>query len=382
MPVVSKGGGGAPGPDQAQKRHVPMIVHITRVVFIAAGALGGFAVSGLIDWSDHMGYPPYVVILIFIILGLLIGYVLGGIFGRELAAVYQRAEERLQRTAPFDLLLGIAGLIVGLAVAWLASVPLRFIEPGWISGLATVLLFLMLGSLGVRIAFIKRGDFARAMPLMAEADVACDKGQLKVLDTSAIIDGRFTALRELGLLEGELRVPRFVLGELHTLADSADDARRARGRRGLDLLSRLKDEEASRIEVFETDYPEIPDVDNKLLHLGAETGATILTVDHNLTSVARVRGVAVLNLNEIASTMRPNYLPGERIRLRIAKEGKESGQGVGYLEDGTMVVVADGRDHIGSESDVEVTSVLQTSAGRMIFARFLGRANDSGGRDG
>jgi len=359
-----------------------MIVHITRVVFIAAGALGGFAVSGLIDWSDQTGYPPYVVILIFIILGLLIGYVLGGIFGRELAAVYRRAEERLRQTAPFDLVLGVAGLIVGLAVAWLASVPLRFIEPRWLSGIATVLLFLTLGSLGVRIAFIKRGDFARAIPLMGDADVASERGGLKILDTSAIIDGRFSALRELGLFEGELRVPRFVLGELHTLADSADDARRARGRRGLDLLSRLKDERASRIEVFETDYPEIPDVDNKLLHLAAETGATMVTVDHNLTSVARVRGVAVLNLNEIASAMRPNYLPGERIRLRIAKEGKESGQGVGYLEDGTMVVVADGRDHIGSEADVEVTSVLQTSAGRMIFARFLGLADGSGGRDG
>jgi len=358
-----------------------MIVHITRFFFVVAGALGGFAVSGLIDWSDQTGYPPYVVIFIFIILGLLIGYVLGGIFGRELALAYHRAEERLRKTAPFDLVLGVAGLIVGLAIAWLTSVPLRFISPGWLSGIATVLLFLMLGSLGVRVAFIKRGDFARAIPVLGDPQAACDNGELKVLDTSAIIDGRFSALRDLGLLEGEIRVPRFVLGELHTLSDSADDTRRARGRRGLDLLSRLRDDDSSRVEVFEADYADIPDVDNKLLRLAAETGATVLTVDHNLTSVARVRGVAVLNLNEIASAMRPNYLPGERIRLRIAKEGKEPAQGVGYLEDGTMVVVAEGRDHIGSEADVEVTSVLQTSAGRMIFSRYLGTSDGGGDPD-
>jgi uncharacterized protein YacL len=358
-----------------------MIVHITRFVFVAAGALGGFAVSGLIDWSDQTGYPQYIVIFIFIILGLSIGYVLGGIFGREFASAYYRAEKRLQDMAPFDLVLGVAGLIVGLAIAWLVSVPLRFIEPVWLSAFATVLLFMMLGSFGVRVAFIKKGDFARAMPGLSDPEAAGGKGELKVLDTSAIIDGRFSSLRDLGLLEGELRVPRFVLGELHTLSDSADDMRRARGRRGLDLLSRLRDDDARRVEVFEADYPDVPDVDNKLIRLAAETGAVVLTVDHNLTSVARVRGVGVLNLNEVASAMRPNHLPGERIRLRIVKEGKEPAQGVGYLEDGTMVVVAEGRDHIGTEADVEVTSVLQTSAGRMVFSRFLGQPSEGGDRD-
>lgn len=358
-----------------------MVVHITRFVFVAAGALGGFAVSRLIDWSDQIGYPPYIVIFIFIILGLSIGYVLGGVFGRELTTAYLRAEERLRQTAPFDLVLGIAGLIFGLLIAWLASAPLRFIEPIWLSAFATMLLFLMLGSLGVRIAFVKKVDFARAMPVLGDIDAACEDGELKMLDTSAIIDGRFSALRDLGLLEGEIRVPRFVLGELHTLSDSADDTRRARGRRGLDLLSRLRDDDSGRFEVYEADYPDIPDVDNKLLRLATETGGTVLTVDHNLTSVARVRGVAVLNLNEVASAMRPNYLPGEHIRLRITKEGKEPAQGVGYLEDGTMVVVADGRDHVGSEADVEVTSVLQTSAGRMIFSRFLGRSEEGGDPD-
>ncbi|MBE0417588.1 MAG: hypothetical protein IBX63_07475, partial [Coriobacteriia bacterium] len=164
-----------------------MIVHITRFVFVVAGALGGLAISRLIDWSDQIGYPPYTVIFIFIILGLSIGYVLGGIFGRELAQTYRRAEKRLQEMASFDLVLGIAGLIIGLAIAWLASVPLRFIEPVWLSAFATVLLFLMLGSLGVRIAFIKKGDFARAMPGLSEVDAAYETEGLKILDTSAVI---------------------------------------------------------------------------------------------------------------------------------------------------------------------------------------------------
>lgn len=356
-----------------------MIVHITRIVFIGAGAVGGFAVTRLVDWSEQTGYPPYVVIIIFIILGLSIGYVLGGIFGRELASAYRSAEKRLQDTEPADIVLAVVGLVVGLVIAWLASVPLRLIEPGWLSLTSTVLLFILLGSLGVRIAFIKKSDFSRAMPMLAHSAEEARSGSVKVLDTSAIIDGRFAELRDLGLLEGELRVPRFVLGELHTLADSSDDTRRARGRRGLDLLARLREGDSGRIEVFEADFPEVPDVDNKLLALAAQLEAAVLTVDHNLTSVGRVRGVDMLNLNEIATAMRPNHLPGERIRLRIVKEGKEPGQGVGYLEDGTMVVVAEARSRVGTEADTEVTSVLQTSAGRMVFARLVATDGAAGG---
>ncbi len=353
-----------------------MIVHITRFVFVSAGALGGFAASRLVDWSDQIGYPEYLVIFIFIILGWSIGYVLGGIFGRELAVAFRRVEERLHEIAPADIVLAVAGLATGLVIAWLVSQPLRFIEPVWVAAFATAVLFFMLGYTGMRIALIKRSDFARVVPSLAEEPAPCDGPRTKVLDTSAVIDGRFAELRALGLLEGDVRVPRFVLGELHTLADSADDTKRARGRRGLDLLARLRADDATRVEVFETDFPEVPDVDSKLLELASATGAMIVTADHNLTSVARVRGVAVLGLAELATALRPNYLPGERLRLRLAREGKERGQGVGYLEDGTMVVVAEGQEHVGSEVDAEVTSVLQTSAGRMIFARFLGAVEE------
>lgn len=359
---------------------MPMIVRITRFLSVVAGAVGGLAVTRLVDWSEQTGYPQYIVIIIFIILGSSVGYILGGILGREFAFAQHEAELRLQEMAPLDIVLGVGGLIVGLAVAWLASVPLRLLEPIWLSIVTTVLLFVVLGWGGMRIAFIKKVDFARALPTLTDDARACETSALKVLDTSAIIDGRFIELRALGLLEGELRVPRFVLGELHTLSDSADDTKRARGRRGLDLLARTNDRGSQRIEVFEADFPSIADVDNKLLRLAAEADAVILTVDHNLTSVARVRGVGVLNLNEVASAMRPSHLPGERIRLRIVREGKEAGQGVGYLEDGTMVVVAQGRDSVGIDADVEVTSVLQTSAGRMVFSRLLvGEEEATGG---
>jgi uncharacterized protein YacL len=347
-----------------------MVVHITRFVFVSAGALGGFAVSRLIDWSDQIGYSPYFVIFIFIILGWSIGYVLGGIFGREFALALRRAEERLQDIAPADIVLAVVGLVTGLVLAWLVSQPIRLIEPAWVAVLATSAIFMMLGYLGLRVALIKRADFVRAVPSIAmRAEEA--PARVKILDTSAVIDGRFAELRDLGLLEGEVRVPRFVLGELHTLADSADDTRRARGRRGLDLLARLSSSDDTRIEVFEADYPDIPDVDNKLLRLAAETGAMIVTADFNLTNVARVRDVAVLSLSELGSALRPSYLPGEKLHLRVVKEGKERDQGVGYLEDGTMVVVSDGSDHVGSDIDAEVTSVLQTSGGRMIFARLV-----------
>lgn len=358
-----------------------MIVNITRFVFVTAGALGGFGTSRLIDWSDQIGFPEYLVILIFIILGWSIGYVVGGIVGREVALQYQRLEERMRDLSASDLVLGTVGLLVGLVIAWLGSLPLRLIEPQVLAITSTVLLFVMSAYSGVRIALVKRVEFASAFP-----DLDASPGRqgsppckMKLLDTSAVIDGRFVELHALGVLEGDVRVPRFVLSELQTLADSADDMKRSRGRRGLDLLARLQDSPGAA-DVFETDYPEIADTDGKLMRLAAETNSVLVTVDYNMSRVAEVRGIGYLNLNDIASALRPAFLPGESLRLRVAKEGKESDQGVGYLEDGTMVVIQDGRDHIGVQVDTEVTSVLQTSAGRMIFARFTREADaDLGG---
>jgi uncharacterized protein YacL len=344
-----------------------MIQAITRFLFVTGGLLGGYAATRLANWQTTLGVPQYYVIFLFIILGGSIGYVFGGIIGRELTVLWREAEHRVREIAPADLVLGTVGLVVGLLVAVLASQPLRLLTPEWLSVTATGLLMFVCAYAFVNIALWKRRDFAAMFPRLAPVELVTADERTVVLDTSAIIDGRFVELHRLGFLPGTLRVPRFVLGELQTLADSADDTRRARGRRGLDLLASLPENE--RVQVFETDYNDTPAVDDKLLRLSTDAKSALVTVDYNLAKVARVRGIEVLNLNDAASSLRPNYLPGELIRLKIAKPGKEAEQGVGYLDDGTMVVVQGGRGHVNQEVDVEVTSVLQTSAGRMIFAR-------------
>lgn len=345
----------------------PMITALTRFVFIAAGLLGGYAVTQAVDWQEQIGLPKSYVIFLFVILGGSIGLVLGGITGRELTAAWRQLKQRIDELSGADLVLGTVGIIVGLLIAFLAIQPLRLLQPAWLSVAASVLMSIVAAYLSVSVTMTRRREFAALVPALATPDTGTAADRELLLDTSTIIDGRFVEMRRLGFMPGRLRVPRFVLGELQTLADSADDTRRSRGRRGLDLLATLPREDA--IEVYEIDYSETVAVDEKLMRLAVESGATLVTVDYNLTKVARVRGIDVLNMSEAAAALRPNFLPGDRIMLKIAKPGKEPGQGVGYLEDGTMVVVSEGRGLLGSEAEVEVTSVLQTSAGRMIFAQ-------------
>lgn len=191
----------------------------------------------------------------------------------------------------------------------------------------------------------------------------------KILDTSVIIDGRIFDICKAGFLEGELVIPAFVLGELRHIADSADPLRRTRGRRGLDVLAKMQEELKCAVRIEERDYEDADEVDVKLLRLARELDGAVLTNDYNLNKVAGVTGVRVLNINELAGALRPVVLPGEEMTVHIVREGKEPGQGVAYLEDGTMVVVENGRRRVGETLEVVVTTVLQTSAGRMIFGR-------------
>jgi uncharacterized protein YacL len=202
------------------------------------------------------------------------------------------------------------------------------------------------------------------------------KKSAKLLDTSVIIDGRVADIVETGFLEGQLLVPEFVLRELQMVADSADSIKRNRGRRGLDILQRIQKEPTIKVQIVEDDYPDIKGVDMKLIEMAKETGAKIVTNDFNLNKVAQLRGVEVLNINELANCLKPVVLPGETMRVFILKEGKEYNQGVAYLDDGTMVVVDNARRMIGKTIDIQVTSVLQTTAGKMIFGRF--QANGEG----
>ena len=191
----------------------------------------------------------------------------------------------------------------------------------------------------------------------------------KLLDTSVIIDGRIADLCETGFMEGEFVIPQFILQELQHISDSADSLKRARGRRGLDILNHIQKNEDMVVEIVEDDFPHIKEVDAKLVELGKKLDAKILTNDLNLNKVAELQGVQVLNINELSNALKPVVLPGETMRVFVLKEGKEAGQGVAYLDDGTMVVVDNAKRCIGKNIDVVVTSILQTSAGRMIFTR-------------
>lgn len=346
-----------------------MIVQLTRFVFATLGALAGLEVRGLIDWTKQYGFPEYAVIILFVILGAAIGFILGGIIGRELRRAWIHMDNYLRRLSVSDLILGTAGLLIGLTVALIISPPIRLLEPTSVAIAGQVALYVVLGYLGVRLVMVKREDFAHVFPALARAPHAQAPGAApKVLDTSAVIDGRFAELARAGFVEGEVRVPGFVISELQTLSDSADDTKRARGRRGLDLLATLRGGDRP-VQVFDADYPELADVDSKLVQLTKDVSGQLVTVDYNLSQVARVQGVDVLNINDVATALRPNHLPGEPLRLHLVREGKEADQGVGYLEDGTMVVVQNGVEQVGRDADVVVTSVLQTSGGRMIFAR-------------
>jgi uncharacterized protein YacL len=344
-----------------------MIQAITRFALVAAGLLGGFVVTQVVDWQAQLGLSDAYVIFLFVILGGAIGYVLGGIVGRELTTGWLRIEARVAELAGIDVLLGTIGIVVGLLIAFFAAQPLRLLQPAGLAIGVSIALYVVGAYMGLSIAMTRRREVATMFPRLAPASDLAPDMRAAVLDTSAVIDGRFAELRRLGFLPGEPRVPRFVLAELQTLADSADDTRRARGRRGLDFLTALPATEA--IGVFEVDYPELAGVDEKLMRLAVDAHATLVTVDYNLTKVARVRGITTLNLNEAATALRPNFLPGDVMRIHLNRPGKEAGQAVGYLEDGTMVVVAEARAEVGNDADVEVNSVLQTSAGRMIFAR-------------
>jgi len=264
------------------------------------------------------------------------------------------------------------GLIVGLFLAFvarLAMTPLP-IEPRLRDSLqlvlATVLCYLC-----ISVLLQTKDDFRFIIPYV---EFSKDVKGLKpcILDTSVVIDGRIADVVETGALDGPLIMPRFVLTELQSIADSSDRAKRSRGRRGLDILNRLRGDKNVDLEIYERELPELDGqpVDMKLVLLAKHLGGRVVTNDYNLNKVARLHEVGVINLNDIANALKPVFLPGEQLEVRIVKAGEEPGQGVGYLDDGTMVVVEQGRDHVHSTVKVAVTSVLQTSAGRMIFGKY------------
>ncbi len=325
---------------------------VLRVMFLVVGMMLGMSLG----WSLSDGQTE--------VLG--IGAVIGVVVGACILVV----EQRLQ-AIPFPVALwGGVGLAFSLLIAGLISLSTGLIGSSGhsvFSLLAILVLFLGLPywglSMGTR--FGKEG-WADAEPVNGNADPAL---KTKLLDTSVIIDGRIADLCETGFIEGTLIVPHFILQELQHISDSSDGLKRARGRRGLDILNVLQKMNNIQVKLVEDDFPHVKEVDTKLIELGKQMDGKVLTNDFNLNKVAGIQGVEVLNINDLCNALKPVVLPGETIRVFVLKEGKESGQGVAYLDDGTMVVVDHARTSIGKTVDVIVTSVLQTSAGRMIFTR-------------
>jgi len=278
----------------------------------------------------------------------------------------------VQRLSTAEFVAAVIGLVIGLLIGLLVGLPLSNLpEPFGTWAPLAVSLFFGLGMIGLVVA--KRHDLLRAaesVGLLRRKPSDDRAGSPHILvDTSAIIDGRIAEIAESGFLYGTLTVPRFVLGEIQRLADSSDGLRRLRGRRGLDILGRMQKTGTTPIVITDEDAPGIEEVDSKLVDLARRDGRAILTNDLNLNRIAELQGVRVLNINALANAVKPNLLPGEELRVRVMQPGKDVGQGVGYLDDGTMVVVEGGARSIDSEIDVTVTRVLQTVAGRMIFAQ-------------
>jgi uncharacterized protein YacL len=263
---------------------------------------------------------------------------------------------------------GILGLSIGLLFAKLIYFPLQTLFAN-IDGTYISLVFnTLFGYSGLLLGLRAGKDFTLANLVQAFRSRA-EEGHAKIVDTSVIIDGRIVDVCDAGFLEGTFIIPQFILQELQHIADSTDSLRRTRGRRGLDILHKIQKMTNITVNIVDEDFPKIKEVDSKLVALARLLGAKIITNDFNLNKVAELQGVTVLNLNELANAVKPVVLPGEKMNIFIAKEGKESNQGVGYLDDGTMVVVDNARKKINKQIDVIVTSVLQTTAGRMIFAK-------------
>lgn len=305
-----------------------------------------------------------------VIVGVAIGVFVGGFLGRAVTRLGRRLDRSTSLVTASGLLFTTMGLFIGLAIAALGSLAVKDLPV--VGPYLLPVLFAVSGYLFAYLGYKRHTDIARVLGLKGLLQQPGAKQFLhpKILDTSVIIDGRLADVVGTGFLEGDLVVPGFVLEELQAIADSTEPGKRSRGRRGLDTIRQLQ-EETGRLSIVERDFPNVPEVDAKLVRLAKEIKGVLLTTDYNLNKVARIQGVEVLNVNELANTLKAALLPGERLGVRVVREGKEEDQGVAYLDDGTMVVIEGGRSRVGEEVEVEVTSVLQNPSGRMIFTRLV-----------
>ena len=314
------------------------------------------------------------ILLIVILIFAIIFYFLSSFIYKGIIAIIDGFERNIQKLTVTEFLFGTLGLLVGLVFATLIGVPISRIH--FIIGPILFILIDLIGALvGIKIFIKRKDDILNLLTSIKKNGIRDKKNKHnekicpKILDTSVIIDGRIFDICQTGFVEGPLVIPGFVLNELRHISDSADGLKRNRGRRGLDILNKIQKELSIETQIYEEDFPEIAEVDAKLLKLAQVLNGKVVTNDFNLNKVAEFQGVPVLNINELANAIKPVLLPGEEMKVVVMKDGKEASQGIAYLDDGTMIVVEGGRKFISEEIMVVVTSVLQTAAGRMIFAK-------------
>ena len=365
-----------------------MLQKVLRICFTVVGLLLGAATASMLlgnAWVGRMlgeNLSPELSLGIYVIMIIIFGLIFFILFPLILAGVKKLTnlvEESMEEVRLIDIVLGVFGLMVGLIIAMLLSFAFARIPFAWVATLLTAVIYIILGYLGFTLPIKKRDDIVNAFQNIKrdrEAGAVTRKiGKKKspirpkLLDTSVAIDGRIYDICKSGFMEGPLIVPVFVLGELQVIADSSDDLKRTKGRRGLDVIKKMQEDFDGLVQISEEDYEELHEVDAKLIRMARELKYKILTNDYNLNKVATVQGVEVLNINELANAVKPVVLPGEEMKVLLVKNGKESGQAVAYLDDGTMIVVENARRHVGERIAVTVTSILQTAAGRMIFAK-------------
>jgi len=348
-----------------------MIIEAVRLVITLALTALGFVIGKAVPgWFEGSALDPDVSIAVGALIGAGVGYVAGGLFGRVVRKGLDWAPDLVAKTTGPQLFAGAFGLLAGLLVAVVVSVPMILLLPAVVGWPLSALVVLVFSSAGSKVFASRSGDLLAAAGIRSSRPPAASAATglpSFVVDSSAAIDGRILELCRAGLVQGEVWVPEFVIDELQGIADSGEKRKRRRGRRGLDVLDALRDVPDTALKSTDESPAGFDEVDAKLMALAAKWGATMISTDHNLTKAASLRGIKVLNPHALGESLRPSVVPGDTITIEIEREGTEPGQGVGFLDDGTMVVVEGGGSLVGQTLDIEVTNAMRTSIGRMLF---------------
>lgn len=372
-----------------------MIKRVINIIVALLGGTLGYALAEFIIRSKMFAlnntFLLYAIYGVMILLGAGLFYLMTPFISGKIEKLIDSIDDFVVKQPKDSLVVGALGIIFGIIIALLLSFPITMLNlPGVLEPLKsilTVLLYVVFVSLGYRLSMKYKDDIMNIFnrkKIIGDKNhektdrrntqkLKLDEGEIssKLLDTSVLIDGRIQQIAETGFMEGDIIVPNFVLEELQIIADSADDLKRERGRRGLDIVNALRNSKKIRFRNSERDYDDTTEVDIKLLKFANETGATIVTNDFNLNKLAVVQGIKVLNINDLANSVKTVVIPGERMIVNVVKEGKEKNQGLAYLDDGTMIVIEEGKHLIGEQIQVVVSTVLQTAAGKMIFTKLV-----------